>query len=66
MPVQFDNSALPDIIELKNINQVYFNHKTKQDPIKVNSSVFLENLVAVNQPSFGTSQDSKNPRQEKS
>lgn len=33
MTVQFENTALPDIIELKNINQIYYDYKTKKEHV---------------------------------
>lgn len=49
MPITFDNTTLPDVIELKNINQVYYNSKTKQDHVVIKDL----NLLIEDKPGQG-------------
>jgi NitT/TauT family transport system ATP-binding protein len=41
MAVQFDNTSLPDVLELKNINQVYRDPKTGKDNVVIKDLNFL-------------------------
>lgn len=49
MPVTFENTALPDVIELKNINQVYFDSKTKKEHVVIKDL----NLLIEDKPGQG-------------
>jgi NitT/TauT family transport system ATP-binding protein len=47
--VEFLNTSLPDVIELKNINQVYFDKKTKKDFVAIKDL----NLLIEDKPNQG-------------
>jgi NitT/TauT family transport system ATP-binding protein len=49
MSVQFENTALPDVIELKNINQIYYDPKTKKDHVVIKDL----NLLIEDKPNQG-------------
>lgn len=49
MAIQFENTALPDVIELKNINQVYYDQKTKKDHVVIKDL----NLLIEDKPGKG-------------
>lgn len=49
MAVAFENTTLPDVIELKNINQVYYDSKTKQEHVVIKDL----NLLIEDKPGQG-------------
>lgn len=49
MPIQFENTFLPDVIELKNINQVYFNNTTNKEIVVIKDL----NLLIEDKPGHG-------------
>jgi NitT/TauT family transport system ATP-binding protein len=49
MAVIFENTALPDVIELKNINQVYYDPKTKKENVVIKDL----NLLIEDKPGQG-------------
>lgn len=49
MPVTFENTTLPDIVELKNINQVYYDPKTKKEHVVIKDL----NLLIEDKPGQG-------------
>ncbi len=49
MSIQFENTALPDVLELKNINQVYYDQKTKQQNVVIKDL----NLLIEDKPGHG-------------
>lgn len=49
MPVTFENTVLPDIVELKNINQMYIDSKTKKENIVIKDL----NLLIEDKPGQG-------------
>jgi len=49
MAVTFENTALPDVIELKNVNQIYFDPKTKKENMVIKDL----NLLIEDKPGQG-------------